>query len=178
MLAQIRRAGHRHAPHRAHLARHQARAVERADAQRKVDAAVDQVHVAVVEDEFDLDVRIAHQECRHHRRHVAAPEDRRRRHPQQAARAGLLVLADGRVVVGQQAARALGQALPFAGGSQAARAACEQARADALFQRSQLPRHRRGRAVQLVRRSRHAARLEDGQEDLQFIQTVHAYCDK
>jgi hypothetical protein len=82
---EIGRACHPQPPHLADRPRRQARIGERADAQGDVDALLDQVDVAVAQQQLDLDAVLGIEEAGDDRRDMAAAGLDRRGDAQQAA---------------------------------------------------------------------------------------------
>ncbi len=170
---EIGRARHPQPTHMAHRPRRQRRIGKRTDARRHVDALLDQVDVAVVQQQLDLHARVGIEELRDERRDVAAAELDRRGHAQQtthrrlagARSRGLIVLHEGsRLVVERPAGL---------GGRKAARRAIDQPDADTVFQGRERASHGRWRAPQSRGGAHQAALLDDAHEDAELVQTVH-----
>ena len=127
--------------------RHQARIRQGADAQRHVEAVVDQVDEAVVEREIDVDLRKAGEEFRQRRREVQEAEAHRRADLEPPARARLKLAerAVGVVEIGENAAHPLEIGAAGLGQVQRARGAVEEPRAELGLERPDVSADRRFR---------------------------------
>ena len=130
-----------------------------ADAQAGVEPFLDQIEVAIVEDQFDLDVGKAIQETGHQRRHMAAPERHGRRHSQQAANRRGFLPVNRALIVREQAARPLEQFPARFGQNQPPRRPLDQPDARAILQRRKSAGDGGRRAPEATRRARQAAAL-------------------
>jgi len=165
---------HRHPPHLADLASHQAGVGQRTDPHGDIEVVVDQVEVPVRQQEIDGHLRMRVEEGRDRGRHVPPAEDQRRRHRDAAAQGtGDRLGADGGRIVGQHAARLVGKPQPGVGGGELARRALHQPDPGAGFQGRQRTGHRRRRSAEPPRCARQAARLQDRHEDRELVQPVH-----
>jgi hypothetical protein len=104
---------------------------------------------------------------------MPTPELQRGGHAQQAARRSGGCAAHRRIVLAKQCAGAFGKVAAGIGGREPARGPLHETRADAILERRQRPCHRRGRAAQPAGRTRETARVDDRDEDGEFVETVH-----
>jgi hypothetical protein len=170
---QIGGGRHRHPPHLADFAGDQAGVRQGPDPHGDIEVLVDEVEVAVRKQEIDGDLRVGVEEGGDRGRHVPPAEDQRRRHGDPAAQGtGRGLGADRGRIVGQHAARLVGELQPGVGRSELAGRALDQPHPGAGFQGRQRAGHRRRGAAQPVRRARQAARLQDRHEDRKFVQPV------
>ena len=76
-------------------------------------------------------------------------------------------------IICQKAARLLRQTPAGIGRSKTPGRSLDQASAETVFQSREATRHRRWRTPQPAGRLREAARVDDGDEDRQFVQPIH-----
>ena len=173
--AQPGRARDHHAADAAELLRDQRGVFQRADADADVDALLEQVHGAVVQQHAAAHARVALQEAHDGRRHVHVAEQHRRRDREMAGGLGRVERerAVGGVGGGQHLARAVQVAAALLGQRDAARGAMEQAHAQVRFEGGQRTHHRRQRAAQRLRGPGQAAVVGDLHEGLHGFEAVH-----
>ena len=151
----------------------QARIGQSTDAQGDVDAIVDQIDIAIVQEQLDLDVLVPVEKARDDRCDMAAAELHGCRDAQEAAH-GRLAGADGGVlVVGNERPGTLIEGTSRLGRRQAPRRAVDQPDTDAILQCRQGARHGGRRAAQPLSRTHQAALFHDPHEDRELIETVH-----
>lgn len=171
---EIGGACHDDAAHAADPPRDECRVGEGADAHADVEVLLDEIDVAIVEKELRIDARMRVEEACQHRCHVPPAEYEGRRHPHEPAQgAGTGRRPHRFVVVGEDAARFLGEAPAFERRRQPPRRALDEADADPLLQGRERARHRRRRAPQPARCAGEAAGLDDRREHCQLVETVH-----
>ena len=135
-LRQVSRRGHQHPGVEPQVARAQRGIGQAPHADGDVDALLHQVHVAVLEDQLDLQARILAHEAHDQRHQHAPPEGHRGADAQPALHLGLQQRGHGLGLfdmVGDELALGVVQAADL-GGRHATRAAVQQARAQLLFE--------------------------------------------
>jgi hypothetical protein len=131
---EIGRARHPQPAHMSDQPRRQRRIGQRADAQRNVDAFLDQVDVAVAQQQLDLHAVMGIEEARDDRRDVAAAELHRGGDAQQAAHRRVRRARRCGLIVGDQRARPVVERAAGLAGRQPARRPVDQAEADAVLE--------------------------------------------
>jgi hypothetical protein len=163
---------HQDVPASAHPLRDERRVGQGADAQREIEAAVDQVEQAVVEHEVHAHLGVGLREGAQRRHHVQQPERHRRVDAQHPARrgerpgGGLLRVTRRQ----QRALRVRQRGRPRLGQRQAPRRPLQQAHPEALLEPRHRHAHHRLRDPQPPRRSREALGLGHRREHGQILQ--------
>ncbi len=171
---QIVRARDEDAADAAEPPRHETRIRKGADAQPDIEVLLDQVDIAVVEEKLRREGRMGVEKARQDRRHVPPSEDEGRRDAHEAAqRSRARSAAQGLVVIGEDAARLLGETAAFVGRREAAGGALDEPHAEPFLEGREAAGHGRRRAVQAPRRSGEAAGVEDRRENGKLVEAVH-----
>src|SRR5258708_2713775 len=176
MLRQILRRGARHEPRLAELARHQIVRAGRADADRQIEALLDQIDHAIGERHIEAHLWMTREKFGDRRRDMVHAEIYRGGEPDGAARhyrrARSLLLCLGEI--GEQLHRALVEGAAALRQAYAPRGAIEKARLQMTLELGDMPGRGGGRQAQAVRRPGEAARFKDLGEDLNGAEAVHA----
>ncbi len=177
-LGEILRRGDPDPPRLPHPPRHQRAVLQGADAQRDIDAILQQVDIAVRQGEFAGHVEMQGEEFAHQRPDMQPPEHHRRGHHQMPRRRAAFrrraVL--GLAQIGQDAPRAeqepparIGQRHPPGGPLQ-------QPQPEPFLQRRDRARHRRGRQPQPPRRRGEALGIGHRDEGRHGIEAIGHCC--
>src|SRR5512146_417802 len=145
-----------------------------ADPHGDVQGLVDEIEIAIVEDQLHLTLRKFTQERGHDRGHVAPAELPRSRDPEEAANGCRRDIGHCFVVRAQQRSRLLHERTPRLGRGKAPRSPLDEARADAMLQCGQCSCYRRRGASQTSGGAHQASLLDDGYQHSELIQTVQA----
>jgi len=161
----------------ADLARGEAGVGELAHAQGDVDAFLDQVDVAVVQHEVDVELRMLFQEQRQARQHVQAREGHRGADAQAAGEGGGCAAGGALGFVGflDRALGALVEAAARFGGRQAVGRSQQQAHAEAVFQLGDGLGDGRLSHAQQSGGAGEGAGFDDADEGFHRGQAVHGY---
>ncbi len=172
---EIARGGNHHPVHVADSLRHHAGILEVADADREIDAFLDQIYGAVREPQLAADLGIAAEIVRHQRIDVETPEHQRRRHDQMSGGTGAIGarrrfrLFDLR----QNPPRPGEVALPDIGQRHRARRPLQQPGADTFLKRRHHPCHGRGGDLELAGRRREALEVGNRNKGFHRFDTIH-----
>ena len=175
-LPQQGRRGHGNARHLGHAQRNHRRVDHGADLHGAVDAFGNEVRLAVMQQPFDLDGRMAVQKRQQRRHELVLAKGVGRDHAQQAARRVLGAAQVGlqRVPCLQQLARMLQAALAVVGQRHGVGGAPQQAQAQRALQRLQAPADRGLGGGHLLRSGRKTAAFDDAHKGLQQLDAVSA----
>ena len=144
-----------------------------ADADSHVDPFLDEVDVAIVQQEFYLDAVVTVEEARRERRDMAPAELHGRGDAQQPAHWRLASTRCGGLIVRDDRTRPFIESAPGLRRREPPRRAIDQAHADAILERRQGARHRRRRPAQALCRPDQTPLLNDAYEDRELVQPVH-----
>ena len=177
MALQVQRRRRRHAPRARQAAHGDGRIdLELAVADGDVDAAFQQVLVAVGDHHLHPQLGVARMELGQQRRDDDHRERQRSLHAQQPGglEHGLVDRALGFLHLGQQRLAAAVEGLAHVAEEQPARVALHQPRREPLFQRREMPAGGSVRQAQRLGRAREAAELGHLHEQLDLGPTIHA----
>ena len=169
---QVCGACHPQPPHLSHRTGGQRRVGQDADTQGNVDPLLDQVDVAVVQHQLDLDVAMGVEKPRNQRRNVTAAELYRRGDPEQPAHRGVAGAGRRGLVVGHKRPRLVVKHPACLGRRQPTRRPIDQADADAGFESVQGARHRGRRASQPRGGAHQAALLHDAHKNGKLVEAI------
>ena len=173
---EVARRRHRDPPRRAHSADHVARVAKSTDPHAEIDTLLDQVDVAVVEQQLDLDRGVAPHELADEGRDVQPAEHHRGGDDEAPGGHAMLGLSDalGLVHVGEDAPGALEEAGSGLGQADGAGGALQQPDAEPLLEpRDDASDGRWGHPERAGRRCK-AATLDDSDEGGHGVDPIHA----
>ncbi len=147
-----------------------------ADADRKVDAVLDQIDDPVFQPQLTGHFGIALQIGRHQRADMQPAEADGCRDHEPPARPGAFAFgrAFGLLDIGEDAPGPFQVARAGVGQGHRPRGPLQQPRTETLFQRRDQPRHRRRRQLKLARRRREPLQVGDRDKGLHGVDPVHA----